>query len=133
MTAPKILLFVVLAYVAVVVIAESMLGFFQPEFQRTLIITTTDASGNSTDRVLVSNYTNNQLYISANHWPRAWYHETLDNPNVQVTTDEVTAEYLAVPVSGAEHELVNTEHAHGLGFRFLVGFAPRCFIRLDPK
>jgi len=35
---------------------------------------------------------------SVNHWPRAWYHNALANPRVQVRMDGVTVGYMGVPV-----------------------------------
>jgi hypothetical protein len=32
-----------------------------------------------------------------------------------------------------EHDRVEREHKHGLGFRILTGFPPRYFLRLDPR
>ena len=133
MKALKIVAILILAYVSVVVLFESMLGYFQPENQSTLVITTTDEDGISTDRVLVRNVSNGKIYVSANHWPRAWYHDALENPNVQVYSDGAKGEYLAVAVTGEEHHRVDSENPHGIGFNILVGFAPRYFFRLDPR
>jgi hypothetical protein len=130
----KIIVILALVYVGIVVLFESMLGYFQPENQSTLIITTTDKDGVSNDRVLVRLDSNEQLYVSANHWPRAWYHQALENPNVQVVLDDgKKGAYLAVPVTGEEHDRVDRDNKHGIGFRILVGFAPRYFVRLDPR
>ena len=66
---------------------ESMLGYFQPGGRGTLIITTTDGDGTTNDRVLSRLESNGQLYVAANHWPRAWYKQALENPSVQVAVD----------------------------------------------
>jgi hypothetical protein len=71
--------------------------------------------------------------VSANHWPRAWYHRALANPDVQATIGGTKGPYRAVSVSGAEAERVEREHPHGLWFRFVTGFPPRYFVRLDPR
>jgi hypothetical protein len=52
---------------------------------------------------------------------------------VQVTIDGKRGEYLAVPVTGAEHDRLMAEHGHPLVFLFLTGFPPREFVRLDPR
>ena len=52
--------------------------------------------------------------------------------NIQVTMDGVKADYLAVPVTGAEADRVASENPHPLAFRFVTGFPPRYFVRLDP-
>jgi len=130
--ATKIILGLIVSYIGVVVIFESMLGYFQPENQSTFIITTMDEKGQGTERVLVQNHLDGKLYASANHWPRAWYKEALRNPRVKANINGVTAEYIAVPIDAAEHESVDKANPHGMGFKILIGFAPREFVRLDP-
>lgn len=132
MKALKIIAILLLVYIGVVAAFESYLGYVQPENQRTLIITTTDANGTTNDRVLASLESDGQLYVAANHWPRAWYRQALANPNVQVTLGVEKSVFVAVPITGEEAVRVNSEHRHGLGFRILTGFPPRYFLRLDP-
>ena len=119
-------------WVAVVVIFESLIGYFQPANQDTLVITTRDADGNTSDRVLSKLTMSGKLYVAANHWPRDWYNQALADPAVQITQGETTADYVAVPVSDAEHTQLDTEHALPLVVRILTGFPPRYFVRLDP-
>ncbi len=121
------------AYVALVVAFESMLGLFQPANQTTLVITTTDEDGTAHDRVLARLESNGQLFVSANHWPRAWYRRALENPSVQVTVDGVRGDYRAVPATDEEAVRVNREDPHGIGFRIMTGFPPRRFVRLEPR
>src|SRR6266403_3133088 len=127
----KIIVIVVLIYAAVVAAFESMLGYMQPAAGSTLVITTFDPDGTPHDRVVSRMVSDGHLYVSANHWPRAWYHRALKNPHVQVTMDGVKADYLAVPVTGAEADRVASENPHPLAFRFVTGFPPRYFVRLD--
>jgi len=129
----RILLILVLVYVGIVVAFESLIGFFQPAGQGTVVITTTDDDGSPHDRVVSRLDSDGKLYVAANHWPRAWYRQALENPQVQVTVDGKRGDYLAVPVTGAEHDRLMTEHAHGIVFRFVTGFPPRYFVRLDPR
>ena len=133
MKAVKIVVILVLVYIGIVVTFESMIGYFQPENQETLVITTTNEDGEKNDRVLARLTSNDQVYVAANHWPRAWYKQALANPNVRVLFNGETSDYLAVPVTGKEHDQVQAEHAHGIVFLFLTGFPPRYFIRLDPQ
>jgi hypothetical protein len=74
-----------------------------------------------------------QLYVAANHWPRAWYKRALENPEVQVTLDGEKGDYRAVPVTGAERDRVDGQNSLGVVFRILTGFPPRDFVRLDPR
>ena len=124
---------VLLAYVGIVVAFESMLGFFQPQNASTIIITTMDGDGSAEERVVSPIDDGGHLYVSANHWPRSWYKRALANPEVQVTRDDEKGEYLAVPVTGSEHDRLARDHAHGVFFRILTGFPPRYFLRLDRR
>jgi hypothetical protein len=121
-------------YVGIVVLFESLLGYFQPTQGNTLVITTTDADGNQNDRVLSVIDDEGTLYVAANHWPRAWFGNVQENPEVVVTRDGERAAYTAVPVSDAVHERLDTEvQPLPLLIRFLTGFPPRYFVRLDPR
>ena len=129
----KIVVILFLVYAGVVATFESLLGYFQPQGDGMIVITTTNADGVSKDRVVSRIDSADQLYVAANHWPRSWYRQTLALPNVSVSVNGVAAEYLAVPIDGAEHDRVDTDHPLPLSFRILTGFPPRYFIRLDPK
>ncbi|MCH7742102.1 MAG: nitroreductase family deazaflavin-dependent oxidoreductase [Proteobacteria bacterium] len=134
MKAIKIITILFLVYVGIVILFESLLGYFQPANQSTLVITTTNRDGITNDRVLARLESDDQLYVSANHWPRAWYNQAIENPNVQIVFDGEKGDYLAVPVTNeAEHERVDGGNRHSIGFRILTGFAPRYFIRLEVR
>jgi hypothetical protein len=133
MKAVKILAIVVLSYVGIVVAFEAMIGYFQPSTGATLVITTFDADGAPHDRVLSRLESEGQLYVAANHWPRAWYQRALENPDLQITLEGAKGDYRAVPVTGEEHARVDTENSLGPIFRILTGFPPRYFVRLDPR
>ena len=120
----------VVVYIALVVLFESWLGYSQPSNQNSLVITTFDDQVTK-DRVLSAVNNDGKLYVSANHWPRAWYRQALSNPKVEVNYKGETNSYLAVPVEGKEHDKLKEEHAHPLTFRILTGFPPRYFLRLD--
>ena len=120
-------------YVGIVVAFESLIGFFQPEGGDTLVITTRDRDGSSNDRVVSRLESGGQLYVAANHWPRAWYEQALENPKVDVTIDGERNTYLAVSVTQEEHDRLGAEHSTGVVFRMLTGFPPRYFLRLDPR
>lgn len=133
MKALKIVAIVVLVYLGIVVAFESLIGYFQPTAGSTLVITTFDGDGTSHDRVVSRLESDGQLYVAANHWPRAWYERALEKPEVQVTLDGENGDYLVVPVSGEEHDRVDAANSLGLAFRILTGFPPRYFVRLDPR
>ena len=130
MKAVKWIAIVLAGYVGVVIAFESMIGVFQPANASTLVITTTDEEGTH-DRVVSRLTSDGQLYVAANHWPRAWYDRALANPDVQATLDDETGDYLAIPVSGAEHDRVDRDNRLPFVFRILTGFPPRLFVRLD--
>ena len=100
---------VVAVYAGFVVAFETLyLGWYQPKLENTgipmLVITTTADSGVSRAQRLARFETDGKLYISAHHWPRAWYRRAIENPNVRVEIDGAEADYVAVPVKGEEFE-----------------------------
>jgi hypothetical protein len=127
----KIALIVLIVYATIVIAFESMIGYVQPTPESTIVITTFDASGAPHDRVVSRLESAGHVYVAANHWPRAWYERALANPKVQVTVDGQKVDFVAVPVTGAEHERVAAEHPHAAWFRFVTGYPPRYFLRLD--
>lgn len=134
MKALKIAVIVLLVYAGIVTAFESLIGYLQPaQPGSTIVITTFDADGSPYDRVVSRLDTGGQIYVAANHWPRAWYHRALANPKVQATIDGAKRDFRAVPVTGEEHDRVESEHPHGPVFLFLTGFPPRYFVRLDPS
>jgi len=132
MRALKFLGILVLAYIGIVVAFESLIGYLQPQRDTTLVITTFE-NGEPHDRVVSRLESGGSLYVAANHWPRAWYHRALENPEVEVTDEDATTAYRAVPVTGEEHARVAADRPLPLPFRILTGFPPRHFLRLDPR
>ena len=133
MKALKIVATVILVYLGIVVAFESLIGYFQPRAGSTLVITTFDADRTPHDRVVSRLESGGQLYVATNHWPRAWYKRALQNPEVHVSLDGKEGDYRAVPVTGAEHDRVDSENSLGVIFRILTGFPPRYLLRLDPR
>lgn len=130
----KILLGILIGYVGLIVAFESMIGIIQPEQGQVLKITTSGDDGAVNDRILAWLDDEGTVFVSANHWPRAWYHEAVANPRVEVTIDGKRGDYLAVPVEDdAEWERLDTKFAHPFLFKFITGFPPRLFLRLDPQ
>ncbi len=133
MKAVKILAIPIVVYAGIVAAFELRIGYRQPTFDRTVVLTTFDADGDAHERVVSRLEVDGQVYIAANHWPRAWYRRALENPDVQVSREGETRDYRAVPVTGAERESVGSEHPLGTRFRILTGFPPRRFVRLEPR
>ena len=132
MKALKILGILLLVYVLIVVLFESLLGYFQPQAPGTLVITTTGDAGSTHDRVVSGLESDGKLYVAVNHWPRAWYGHVKANPNVQVNRAGETRDYVAALVTGDERDRVAADNPTGPVFRILTGFPPRHFVRLDP-
>ena len=121
-------------YVGIVVIFESLLGYFQPTDESTLVITVTEADASRRDRVLTSIESDGNLYVAVNHWPRAWYHAVQAHPEVTVTFRGDVGAYRAVEVTPEEHDrLDNVVQPLPFLIRFLTGFPPRYFVRLEPR
>jgi hypothetical protein len=133
MKAVKIVGILLVLYTGIVVAFESMIGYLQPSGARTLVITTFDDAGTPHKRVVSRLESGGQMYVAANHWPRAWYNRALERPEVQASVEGQSGDYRAVPVTGDEHERVNADNRLGPVFRFLTGFPPRYFVRLDPR
>jgi uncharacterized pyridoxamine 5'-phosphate oxidase family protein len=133
MKALKILAIVLVVYVGIVAAFESLIGFIQPTQGTTLVITTFDKGGAAHDRVVARLEADGKLYVAANHWPRAWYKRALENPEVQATIGGEKHDYRAVPVTGDEHDRVESQNKLPFAFRILTGFPPRYFVRLDPR
>ena len=49
-----------------------------------------------------------------------------------VTSGDERSEYVAVPVTGEEHDAVAAAFPLPFAFRLRTGFPPRYFLRLDP-
>jgi len=130
----KIALGILIGYVGLIIAFESTMGILQPEQGQVLKITTTGDDGVANDRVLSWLDDDGTVFVSANHWPRAWYKEAIANPQVQVSIDGQGGDYLAVQIDDdAEWERLDTKFAHPFMFRLITGFPPRLFLRLDPK
>ena len=128
----KIFLIVVLVYVGFVALMEALIGFIQPHMDGGVRLTTTDSEGRTSERMLAGARLEGKLYIASNHWLRGWYHRVLAEPNVFANVDGVQAAYSAVPIEGEERARVSDAYRMGFVLRFICGFAPSKFLRLDP-
>jgi hypothetical protein len=129
------------AYVALVVAFECLVGFMGQRQATSgvgpgeswIVITTTDADGAPRKTVIAGVESGGQLYIAANHWPRAWYERSVANPEVEITRAGQQLLRRAVPVTGEELTRIERDYHLPLAVRFLTGFPPRAFLRLDPR
>jgi hypothetical protein len=128
-------------YAGIVVAFESLVAFMGQRQAETgvqpgedwLVITTTDADGTAKDAVVAGVESDGQLYVSANHWPRAWYDRAVENPDVEIALGDVKSARRAVPVVGEERARIERDYRLPWAIRFLSGFPPRAFLRLDPR
>ncbi len=125
--------YAVMGYVAFVGIAELLIGYIQPDMTGGVMIITTDNTGNPTERNLARFTFDNKLYVSSNHWLRGWYYQARERPEVEVVVDGVRAQYTAIAIEGAELATLKREYKMGFILRFICGFAPSRFLRLEPK
>jgi len=124
-----------LAYVGYIIYFEARLGYYQPQGNTSIVIATFSDDNERHERVLRLEQIDGGNYIAANHWPRAWYRQALNKPQVEVKMpgEESFTPYLATPLEGAEEAKVRQIYSVGLEFRFQTGFPPRYFLRLDPR
>lgn len=135
--AAKVLAGVAVVYVLLVVVFESLLGYYQPRGEDNLLITFTNDAGEREQRVLSLFESEGELYLAANHWPRRWFRTVQRQPEVHIEfggeRGARTGDYRVVPVTGAEHDRVLEDNRLPLVARALMGFPPREFVRLDPR
>jgi len=137
----KVLVIALAAYLGVVVAFESLVGFMgQRQANRGLhpgetwvIVTTRDADGTTKNTVVAGVESGGQLYVAANHWPRAWYNRAVANPDVEIARAGEKGARRAVQVTGPERDQIAKDYELPFAIRFLTGFPPRSFLRLDPR
>lgn len=129
----EILLIVALVYVGFVASMEALIGFVQPNMDGGVRLTTTDARGRTSARMLAGARIDGSLYVASNHWLRGWYRQALAEPDVLVDVDGTPRAVRAVPIEGAERARVSDAYRMGFVLRFICGFAPSRFLRLDPR
>ena len=124
-----------LIYIGWVIEFEMSLGMNQPQGRNSIIIATFNDDRERHERVLSLREVDGNNYIAANHWPRAWYRQAIDNPNVEVKMpgEDEFLPYLAVPLDGAEDTLLREEYSLSFRSRAQMGFPPRYFLRLDNR
>ena len=135
----KLIAYIFFGYVSLVFFFEAViLGLLQPTIEserlKNLVMTTTDTTGHPDPRKITKVVVDQSIYVSAHHWPRAWYHQAIKDPNVVVDLKGYKSDYLAVPVAGREFQSVSEAFPLPFVVRFLMGFPPqRNILRLDPQ
>jgi hypothetical protein len=125
------ILLILVGYIAMVAYFEARLGYLQPAGGSSIAIATFNDKGERHERVVRLTKIDGNNYIAAQHWPRAWYYQALERPDIEVKMSNDFQAYTAVPLSGNELERVKHIYRMSLGFRFRTGFPPRKFMRLD--
>ena len=121
-------------YVGIVVLFESLIGYFQPTSEATLSLTVYEQSGEPHVRVLSRIEHSDNLYVAVNHWPRSWFSSLQKNPNIRVAFGERDFAGTAVVVDDpAEYARIDADRSLPFWFRLLTGFPPRYFVRLEPS
>jgi hypothetical protein len=130
-----------IVYIAFVIFFEGfILGYLQPnsvpdylkDRVEVIELGITDSSGDVSRRRVAGFEMDGKLYASAHHWPRGWYHNAVENPEIIVEKDNVVADYIAVPITGEEFERVAVGFPLSFPVRFAMGFPPkRDILRLD--
>ncbi len=140
MTAFKWLAIALGAYLALVVAFEGVVGFLGKRDAESgeppaapFIVLTTREGGVAHDTVIAGVELDGRVYVSANHWPRAWYRRARANPEVEVTRDGERKPFRVVPVDGGERERIAARYPLPFAIRVLAGFPPRAYLRLDPR
>ena len=133
MTAVEIVSGTRLGDVAFVALMEAAIGTVQPDMEGGVILSTTDSNGATSSRRLAGFKFDGKLYVSSNHWLRGWYHESLQHPEGEVTVDGEKTPRIAVRVVGEERDRLAEAYRMGCVLRFICGFAPSRFLRLDPS
>jgi hypothetical protein len=137
----KILGISLVVYVGLVIAFECLVGFMGQRQARNgvapdedwIVISTTDADGAAKDTVIAGVEMDGQLYVAANHWPRGWYKRAIAHPDVELTRAGEMTPRRAVPGTGEELARIAHDYEMPWPVRFLTGFPPRAFLRLDPR
>ena len=140
MKAIRILSVLVLVYIALGLIADGAIGFFQPQNEGTAVLRTFDAEGGAPqDTVLSLLDDDGQLWVESGHWFRGWYDRVRANPDVELVREGRAEAFRAVPVDTPEavDRVVRlmgkgTSAGYWIG-RTLLLWAPIKPVRLDPR
>src|SRR5262245_542976 len=139
MKALRVVLLLVAVYVALGLLADAAIGWFQPQGGNTAVLRTFDASGRPRDTVLGLLDDNGQLWVESGHWFRGWYRRVLANPDVELVRGGQPAPYRATPLDTPEAvDTVSRLMGKGTSSRYWIArtlllFAPIRPVKLDPR
>lgn len=131
-TTLEILLIAIAGYVTLLLLLELVLWKAQPNMENVVTLFVVDGDV-SFARKLYGFKHHGKLYVSSNHWFRQWYHAIVRSPDLEVEHAGEVKAYKAVAITGHEREEVAREYKMGFVFKLMCGFAPRRFLRLDPR
>jgi len=128
----EIAIAILVGYIILLLLLEAVIWKVQPGMENgvTLFVT---VDSTIVARKLYGFQFDGDLYVSSNHWFRKWYYAVMANPLVEVEHDGETKPCTAVPVEGDERGRVANGYKMGFVLRLMCGFAPRRFLRLDPR
>lgn len=128
----EIAIAVIVGYVVLLLLLEAVISKAQPNMESavTLFVNRGDAV---VSRKLYGFDYGDRLYVSSNHWFRQWYYAILERPQIDVEHAGQVKPYTAVQIGGDERAEIAREYKMGLVLRLMCGFAPRRFLRLDPR
>ena len=136
----RILAIVLVAYVGLGLMFDSVIGSLQPQFDGTVVLRTYEpGGGGAKDTVLSLLDDDGQLWVESGHWFRGWYRRVQANNDVELTHNGQTAPYRAVPDESPEtlaHVTDLMKRANGGGYyvaRTMLLWAPIKPVRLEPK
>ena len=132
MTILEILLAVVVGYVVLLLLLEAVIWKAQPNMESGVTLFVSQGDTVFSRKLYGFDY-HDKLYVSSNHWFRQWYHAILKNPDIEVEHAGEVKPVTAVPIDGDEAAEIAREYTMGFVLRLMCGFAPRRFLRLDPR
>lgn len=139
MKAVRVVAVVLGLYVALGLLADAAIGWFQPQGVNTAVLRTFDASGAAKETVLGLLDDEGQLWVESGHWWRGWYRRVRANPDVELVRGGKAAPYRATPTDTPEAvDTVERLMGRGTSSRYWIArtlllFAPIRPVKLDPR
>lgn len=125
-------------YIAIGLLFDALVGYYQPQNETTLVIQTRDDQGLLIDTVLTARDHEDELWVESGHWFRGWFRRLLKNPEVYIIRNGKRTAYRAEYVDTEEAiELMTRLMGKGQGMRYWIGrtlllYAPIKPVYLEP-